>query len=262
VAQAPEVSSFARSAAGVVLILRRVRLEEAVESDEAGHRRGLAARVRVGEKHAARETRDEESFARALAPGEGGRGLDVLHEDFRGPRLHRRERRYVGARGGEARAVVERVDLHSAPREEDPEVVILVGHGDLAVHVRSGEIQHRRRGSLARRAIPVHLDAVEGAARLAGDAPGRVLDVRGALDGGPRSRLPVEGGGHSPRAQGQQGENDDDHSLHGSLSPHARRTTVAHGALGPRVPNYIPGGVKRPSCAVQPPSTNRIVPVM
>ena len=53
--------------------------------------------------------------------------------------------------GRERGAVVEGIDLDAAAGEEDPEVVVLVGQGDLAVHVRAREIEERGLGRVAPR---------------------------------------------------------------------------------------------------------------
>ena len=180
-------------------------LEGTVEDHQAGHGLRLHARVRVGEERAAAEAGDEELGPAALLARQCGGGADVLREGVHRPVRHEAEVGDAAARR-ERGAVVERVDLDAAPGQEDPEVVVLVGQGHLAVHVGAGEIQDRGLGRL-RRAIAVHADAVVGAAGRTGRLPPRLADVRRAREGRFRRRRP--GGlrrGRGGRGQDGEGE--------------------------------------------------------
>ena len=68
-----------------------------------------------------------------------------------------------------------------------------------------------------------------------------MFDVGGPGQRRAHGRRPLRSRGRSAGEEGGEGEECGDAAGHGG---------------------YIPGGVKRPSCAVQPPSTNRMVPVM
>jgi hypothetical protein len=101
-----------------------------------GHAVRLDAGVGVGEEGPAAEAGHEELRAAALLAREAGGGADVLRECVDRPARHETEIADTAARR-ERGAVVEGVDLDAAAGEEDPEVVVFVGQGDLAVHVRA-----------------------------------------------------------------------------------------------------------------------------